>query len=318
MAAGMTKSTVRAIAAMAAALVCAACDGNLGESPDNEGDVDRFLMRMNDGAPPPAATYALNVDISPPAAGSVSRDPNKPQYGVREVVKLTASPNNADWMFVRWTGSQESAANPLNITMDGNKALTAIFEQRGVNPPDTTPTTPTVTTFTDGRDGKSYNKVAVGGRVWMAENLKYDVPGIAADVCYNNVQSNCDTHGRLYNWAAAQGACPAGWHLPTDADWSALEAAAGGSASAGRELKSAAGWDDGGNGTDKHKFAALPGGRGSVSSSGSQFNEAGSAGYWWGDTENVYRRMSSDEDKVERINNSSSYQYLFSVRCVQN
>jgi uncharacterized protein (TIGR02145 family) len=34
---------------------------------------------------------------------------------------------------------------------------------------------------------------------------------------------NYKTYGVLYNWPAAKAACPPGWHLPTDAEWTALE-----------------------------------------------------------------------------------------------
>ena len=32
--------------------------------------------------------------------------------------------------------------------------------------------------------------------IWMAENLNYD------QSAYNNDPTNCETYGRLYNWAA--------------------------------------------------------------------------------------------------------------------
>jgi uncharacterized protein (TIGR02145 family) len=50
--------------------------------------------------------------------------------------------------------------------------------------------------------------------------------------CYNNLESNCDIYGGLYQWmemmqyvtdTAAQGICPPNWHVPTDNDWKVLE-----------------------------------------------------------------------------------------------
>ncbi|MDF1551343.1 MAG: fibrobacter succinogenes major paralogous domain-containing protein, partial [Bacteroidales bacterium] len=38
-----------------------------------------------------------------------------------------------------------------------------------------------------------------------------------------NDEKNGADFGRLYNWDAAMKACPAGWHLASDADWQDLE-----------------------------------------------------------------------------------------------
>jgi len=179
------------------------------------------------------------------------------------------------------------------------------------------------TGITDGRDNnKHYNAVLIGGQVWMAENLNYDVPGNDTDVCYSNIPVNCATYGRLYNWSTAtSGICPSGWHLPSDAEWTALTNFAGGASAAGTKLKAASGWNTGSGyipGTNDYGFSALPDGD---YLQGSGFINVGSIGVWWSGTESsasyaYYRGMNYDITNVRSYTNDKSY--LFSVRCVKN
>jgi uncharacterized protein (TIGR02145 family) len=138
------------------------------------------------------------------------------------------------------------------------------------------------------------------------------------------MESNCNTFGRLYDGNTARGACPSGWHLPSDAEWETLVKyvdpnaagvaydAYGKNNNAGTKLMSASGWDSYGGGTDEYGFSALPGGFGDGGSG--SFNYAGYRGYWWSATEYVYRYMGSGGGSVGRDYNSD----LYSVRCVRD
>ena len=189
---------------------------------------------------------------------------------------------------------------------------------------------PSVSTFTDKRDGKVYKIVKIGSQIWFAENLNYAAEGskcfgeggiVKAGGFTNTlsdaeVQAHCAKYGRLYNWETALKACPAGYHLPLDDEWTALVNYAGGKEKEGKKLMSKAGWNNNGNGTDDYGWSALPGGFGY---SDGNFGYAGHYGSWWSATENdAYnassRYMDYGHDYVYWLNFNKAY--LFSVRCV--
>jgi uncharacterized protein (TIGR02145 family) len=75
--------------------------------------------------------------------------------------------------------------------------------------------------FTDPRDGNSYRTINVSGIAWMAENLRYIVPG-SQDNYFDNDPNNAASFGVLYDWKTATKACPAGWHLPSGDEFHTL------------------------------------------------------------------------------------------------
>ncbi|MFV0266740.1 MAG: FISUMP domain-containing protein [Draconibacterium sp.] len=92
-------------------------------------------------------------------------------------------------------------------------------------------------------------------------------------------------YGVLYNWPAASSSCPAGWHLPSDAEWAELADFIkndGYPGTEGTALKAANGWNCGTKGTDVYGFAALAGG---VRSYGNgAFFDIGLYSNWWTST----------------------------------
>jgi uncharacterized protein (TIGR02145 family)/uncharacterized repeat protein (TIGR02543 family) len=176
--------------------------------------------------------------------------------------------------------------------------------------------------WTKGNNIDNYRVVQIGTQKWMAENLDNDVEG---SVCYENSADSCAKYGRLYSWEAARTACPVGWHLPSDAEWTTLVNYAGGSSAAGTKLKSSQYWRIGMGGpagvpagTDDYGFSALPGGYGN---SNGDFYGTSSMGNWWSATENnaitaVSRNMFSTTVNVNGEYKDKSS--LFSVRCVQD
>lgn len=72
--------------------------------------------------------------------------------------------------------------------------------------------------FTDARDSKVYHATRIGSDTWMSKNLAYAGTGVPFADCV----AMEDVFGHFYTWEEAREACPAGWSLPTNADWKAL------------------------------------------------------------------------------------------------
>lgn len=88
-------------------------------------------------------------------------------------------------------------------------------------------------TFKDSRDSKEYTAFRLHGVEWMGENLRFKTKDC---YCYDAPDMGCKDFGRLYTWDDAVTACPAGWRLPTNAEWDSLIAWTGGEKKAGYVL----------------------------------------------------------------------------------
>lgn len=204
-------------------------------------------------------------------------------------------------------------------------------------------------------DGRSYDTVRIGTQVWMAENLAY-LPAVSPSNTgsqsspqyyvygYNGNQVaeakahiNYVTYGVLYNWAAAlagsaisdsnpsgvRGICPAGWHLPSDAEWKQLEMTLGMTpqqaegtgyrgSDQGSRMKTTTGWSSNGNGTNSSGFSALPGG---TRTAGNVYIYLGVYGCWWSST--IWSRfIDSGFTGVGRF--SIPKENGLSIRCVRD
>lgn len=83
-----------------------------------------------------------------------------------------------------------------------------------------------------------YYYTTIAGLDWMRNNLCYTGSGVP----YRECEVMNAVSGRFYTWEEAVKACPEGWRLPTDAEWTAMvSAVTGTSYSAGAMLPGAAG-----------------------------------------------------------------------------
>ena len=205
-----------------------------------------------------------------------------------------------------------------------------------------TNTNPPVTVTVKDIDSNLYHTVTIGTQVWMVENLKttryrngesianvtdntlWSTLTTGAYCNYENTANNAATYGCLYNWFAikdSRNIAPTGWHVSTDADWSALLTYLGGSSSAGIKLKEkgTTHWTTPNTGaTNSSGFTALPAGRRITAG---DFSDVKTYGYWWSSTENSAsnawgRTMSYTNNTVSSYDRAKSYG--LSVRCVKD
>lgn len=191
-------------------------------------------------------------------------------------------------------------------------------------------------------DGNVYHTVTIHNQTWMVENLKVThyndgindpIPNVtdntwgglttAAFCWYNNIESNKDPYGALYNWYAVSNPklCPVGWHVPTDGEWATLISNMGGDTTTiGGNLKESgtAHWLTPNTGADNSTgFTALPGGS-HYTNGGFYLN--GKYGWYWSSTVNSttsawHEYFQYNSQAIFRTSGSKSLG--FSVRCIK-
>ena len=182
----------------------------------------------------------------------------------------------------------------------------------------------------DSRDNKVYKTIEFDGKVWMAENLNYDVGDTLHTWC---ARDNCDLYGRLYTYALAmdsiksgcgfmtvcsvpenfQGICPEGWHI---IEYAEID----GPVFYQKKLfrTGAVKWEDSLY-TNVYGLTFLPAGQFYYSMSGTTILETWNAYFWTtmelsDSTARAYMHKSDVSDAIYAATKASG----LSVRCIKN
>jgi uncharacterized protein (TIGR02145 family) len=201
----------------------------------------------------------------------------------------------------------------------------------------------TVGTSVTDVDGNVYSIIQIGTQFWTGENLKTtkfndntDIPLVTdantwinlatpAFCWYNNDEAtNKDVYGGLYNFYAVSSGklCPAGWHVPSNDEFTILSNYLGGVSVAGGKMKETGTihWSSPNTGaTNESNFTGLPGGQ---RNEAGDFAGMGLNGIWWSSTpyNNIkpwYRSLGSTISALF-VGNGSLNIRGFSIRCIKD
>jgi len=278
---------------------------------------DRILTITNTGT---AVLLVNNMNTTEPAFSIVGSTNFSIAPGGNHDVTIRFTPTSANQYSASISVNNNSAENSVDVSLNAEGT----------------------TTITD-IDGNIYEIIRIGSQWWMAENLRVAryrngdaIPNVAdanawpnlttgAYCNYDNSETNFVTYGRLYNWYAAndsRGIAPAGWHIPSDAEWQTLTDYLGGNDIAGGKMKEAGTmhWIAPNIGaTNESGFSGLPGGSRTPSQIGYRY--IGSLAHFWSLTEvsgdNVLYRPLASENTYAGANTVAK-QYGFSIRCIKD
>lgn len=191
-------------------------------------------------------------------------------------------------------------------------------------------------------DGNVYQTISIGTQMWIKENLKTTKLSDGTPIAlvadntwstitspgfgwYNNDAATYkDLFGGYYNWYSVNTGklCPAGWRVPSDADWATLFGYLGGTSVGGGKMKEAgtAHWASPNTGaTNESGFTGLPGGY-RFPSDGTTFGGKTQLASWWTTTqpdqsEGFYKQLQWDNTVVSQAGGVKNWGR--NVRCVK-
>ncbi len=278
--------------------------------------------------------------------------------GVRDATSLSDLLNTADStnelqtlseVLMRDSSAADGRIKELRDPIEGQDAATKAYVDQLLD---------IIQTLQNGAydgEGQHYNAVLIGDQVWLARNLsttKYndgtpiplvEDPGVWGDLVspayswYNNDSATyAQDYGALYNFYVIDDTnnlkiCPAGWHIPTDSEWTELidyldpanvdPNATIQSTVAGGKMKErgTSHWTSPNVGaTNASRFNGIPGGFRTATGT---FSLQGLDAYWWSGTtsstsEAWYRYVANFDTFVLRT--EIDKKIGFSVRCLKD
>ncbi len=188
-----------------------------------------------------------------------------------------------------------------------------------------------------------YDDLTIGSQVWTSKNLEVTtyrngdvIPQVTdptqwanlttgAWCYYNNDAANGAIYGKLYNWYAvndSRGLAPAGWHIPTDAEWATVGTSLGGNSVAGGKMKATGTtyWASPNTGaTNQAGFGGLGGG---FRNSDGNFYNILTDGYYWSATSSsttdaLFRYLNSGNANLNTYSGLSK-KIGYTIRCVKD
>ena len=277
-------------------------------------------------------TYTLITTVSPKEGGSITSSDE--EFEKRTGVTLQADANEG-WRFVRWEGDLDMSSPEVNLRMNQNYTVVGIFEQddeHGDWPRDSDTEVVEVTSTTgrvwmdrnlgarraatSSTDSQAYGDLYQWGRAADGHQLRNspttsilsnsDQPGHGSFILAPDSPFDWRSPQNNNLWQGVNGInnpCPAGYRLPTDAEWEA-------------ERNSLSSNNTTGAYSSPLKLPLA----GDRSSSSGTFFDIGSVGFYWSST--VFGSFIYGRGMNFVSNNASMYSSLRAighpVRCIKD
>ena len=341
------------------------CQFNWDTSGENSGSYNITVTAYDNNGSSTNAETIVYIKYKP-VADFILNNENISYISIMEGTSITfndiTTNNPTEWLWNFGDGASSTEQNPTHIYVNeglftvsltasnsdgsGTKIKPDLIKvnKKVMNIP--CPDSPTVTD----KDGNVYKTVQIGSQCWMAENLRVGIPidgsldqtnnGIIEKYSYNNLITNCDIYGGLYQWdemmqynapndyesfGTIKGICPDGWHIPTSFEINLLISYLGGTeGDVGGKLKESglSHWSAPNYGaTNESGFTALPSGTRNEDGS---FTELGEEFIMW--SSQRIRNSSTIDNMGLSFDNPWYYAKMFpnsvnigwAVRCIKD
>lgn len=131
-----------------------------GRGEDGKERICKYDLTVVGGTMPTLTTL-----VDPPGTGTVQ--PSSSNYKEGSIVTLTATPSSSSYIFDHWTGTDDNSINPTNVTMTGNRSVTAYFNPSAFGATITQPTNKAAVSQFITVSGTATSEVPAGQYLWV-------------------------------------------------------------------------------------------------------------------------------------------------------